>query len=122
MKDSNGNSIYDIEKAKGFDYYIKLQNEKRARKLGTLNWLGIFEIKRDREKHLFEKLQAYGFNDFLLRTVLQPDMIVIIKEKWRTKKLKTTVETILREGQYLHFLTQGFEKQIFLPLTKFENE
>lgn len=117
-----GDAIYDVEKKNTIAYYIKLKNEKRARKLGELTENGEFKIRRDREKHLFEKLQAYWFNDMLLRIILQPDMQVIITEKGRKQKLKTTVEHILREGQYLQFLSQGFEKQIFLPLTQFENE
>ena len=49
-----------------------------------------------------------------------PNVEIIIKEKWRKLRLKTTVWKIFEEWQYLHFLSQGFEKQIFLKLELFE--
>jgi hypothetical protein len=55
-----------------------------------------------------------------LKNVLNPNVEIIIKEKWRKLRLKTTVWKIFEEWQYLHFLSQGFEKQIFLKLELFE--
>jgi len=120
ISDEKNNRIYPITKKTWIHYYLHLNWEQTARKLWTLKW-DTFEIKRDREKHLFIKNNSYWFNDWLLRKILTPDTVVIIKEAKRRLKLKTTVQEILEKGTYLYFATMWFERQIFLPLSSFDN-
>lgn len=121
ITDWKWNKIYPVHQKKWTAYYLHLKDEARARKLGVLKD-NVFELKRDRERHLFIKNNSYGFNDTFLRNVLTPDTKVIIKEKLRKLKLVTTVWDILEKWTYLHLLWLGFEKQVFLELYKFEQE
>lgn len=65
-----------------------------------------------------EKLDAYWFNVVLLEQ-LDPYTQIIVKQKWTKIKLTTTVEQVLKKWTYLYFLTEWFEKQIFLPKREF---
>jgi hypothetical protein len=38
-------------------------------------------MNRDREEHLFIKNNSYGFNEYFLKNVLNPNVEIIIKEK-----------------------------------------
>jgi len=119
-RDEKGNRLFWIEKPKAIHYYLHLNGELHQRKLWVLKEDWVLYMNRDREEHLFIKNNSYGFNEYFLKNVLNPNVEIIIKEKWRKLRLKTTVWKIFEEWQYLHFLSQGFEKQIFLKLELFE--
>ena len=119
-RDEKGNRLFWIEKPKVIHYYLHLKGELHQRKLWVLKEDWVLYMNRDREEHLFIKNNSYGFNEYFLKNVLNPNVEIIIKEKWRKLRLKTTVWKIFEEWQYLHFLSQGFEKQIFLKLELFE--
>ena len=94
---------------------IRLASEKRERELGTIcNKFKKFEIYRQKKKHLFRKLNAYGMN---LR-IVQDSMVerVFIKDDennaWDIPK-----NFILENGNVLNFKNSGgFETQIFISL------
>ncbi len=99
---------------------LKLDSEKRPRTLGVIDTTTkIMTIHRDREKHLHLKSWSYGFNHYLLSNATKFDRILMI-ERFGTERHKylIPVNVILAEGQFLHFLDAGFEKQIFLGLER----
>lgn len=102
---------------------LQLQAEgAKTRKIGTITLsTRTMEIKRRRAAHLFRKMNAYGFNDYVLRTAKKFDTIRLSDE---TCDWKIPVKFILENGsemkQYLQFKEQGFEKQVFVTLTQLE--
>lgn len=117
--DTKWNRIFKLEQKKWTAYCLHLAGEQYSRKLWILqDW--IFKIKRDRERHLLQKNNSYGFNDYFLRNILNPETKIEITEKWSKLKLRTTVSKIIEEWTYLYFLTQWFEKQVFLKLSLFD--
>ena len=88
-------------------------------------------MTRKRAEHLFRKISAYGFNEYILREGKRFDKIWLKDEydEW-----KIPVSYILTKGQYLDkqgnvvtkdinymwFQEQGFELQIFITLVELE--
>lgn len=120
LSDQKGNIILSEKSKKGEKFYLYLQGAEYRRLLGELIENTLF-IKRDREKHLHHKTNAYGFNNALIHN-LEPSIKVVIKESKRKLKLTSTIEDILKNGKYLFFMSEGFEKQIFMPLSLFKQE
>jgi hypothetical protein len=114
--DEYGNR-FEVEEIKGWlSISIKLENNPKAREIGKVNLKERFiEIKRDREKHLFRKNNSYGFNEYLIKTGKTFDKVKLVDDSGTYIFPK---ETILEKGSYLFFKAQGFEKQLFLPLSE----
>lgn len=98
--------------------YLKL-GDLRKRFIGTVTKsTRTMEIRRERIKHLFRKLNAYGFNDYILRNQDSFDWIRLSddsKSHW-----KIPVSYILEKGTYLNFREQSFELQRFVSLEDLE--
>lgn len=117
--DDRGNLLIIKNNGKRILLSLKLVSEGgRFRKIGVVN-LGqaTLEIKRQRKKHLFRKGNAYGFNHKLLEDSKLFDKIRLQDEhdEWVIPK-----SHILEHGSFLHFLNEGFEKQIFTSLESIE--
>lgn len=106
-KDSVGNYWYIDENS----VYLKLIQENRARFVGFLmdDTLTVF---RHKDKHLMRINNSYGFNEEILDS-LKINYIYIFSDE---KICGLPIELLKLNGDYLHFKTQGFEKQIFVPL------
>lgn len=117
ITDVHGNEIYSKASKVGEIVYLYLARLWETRRLWQLVGPKL-TVRRDRDKHLYYKMNAYGFNDKLLRAI-SPDTTVIVVEKWRAIKLKTSVQSILTEWKYLTFSAEWFETQIFYPLSSF---
>lgn len=117
--DNDGkNKIITSATTKRITIYLHLQSDKRKRKIGTITLsTKTMEIKRNRGEHLFRKGTAYGFNEYVLRQTKLADKIRLSDEhdNW-----KIPIEHILKNGKYLHFQQQGFERQLFLSLDELE--
>lgn len=114
ITDKMGNQIYEKENS----IYLYLKEKWETRKLGAINTRGELFIRRY-NKHIFRKLDAYGFNYHLMKA-LAPDMKVVVKqEDWSS--LRTTVMDILLKGNAKQFIVDGFELQIFLPRKDFNS-
>ena len=103
--------------------YLKLSTEQRTRHICDIDKVARQMIcRRTRSKHLHNKSQSYGFNYKLLQEALLFDDVILIDELGTWKASRTD---ILKDGVFLFFLTQGFELQVFYPLslfTKIENK
>lgn len=95
--------------------YLHLKAKQQTRRIGVLKDGNLF-IKRKRE-HIFRKLNAYGFNLALIKS-LSLDAKVIVKQDLG-ELLKTTAGEILKYGKVLNYLKDGFETQVFMPIEYF---
>jgi hypothetical protein len=114
----------------GYNYVLLKQNDKIIKIylkllehgnkfIGTVTKsTRTIEMKRIESKHLFYKFNAYGFNDYILRTRTTFDWIRLKDDKGNHWKIP--VNFILENGKHLNFKQQGFELQIFVPLNMLE--
>jgi len=96
--------------------YLHLASENKKRELGVvLEPQKIFRINRNPDKHLFRKNNSYGFNEYVIRTAKKFDKIHLIEtggDEYLFPK-----DLVLEKGDYLHFKTEGFERQLFVKLS-----
>ena len=117
--DTNWNCLSSVELMNWNTEFTLILKTSEKRKLWTLSKdRKTFTTNRDPNRHTMEKLDAYWFNVVLLEQ-LDPYTQIIVKQKWTKLKLTTTVEQVLKKWTYLYFLTEWFEKQIFLPKREF---
>lgn len=94
---------------------LKLASDSRQRRIGEINLKReILEVRRERERHLLQKNNSYGFNYHVIKTGKLFKQIRLIDEieEWLIPK-----EFILENGQFLYFKNNGgFELQIFVTL------
>jgi hypothetical protein len=116
VNDGMGNEIIVVRKNNILTISLKLSGDNYKRDLGYVDMSNRkFYVKRNREKHLFKKNSSYGFNHKLLNDAKQFDQVVIQDEHslWEIPR-----EYILKNGSFLHFKSDGFERQIFIQLDK----
>ena len=109
--DERWNKLY----SKGDKIYLYVAPLKSTRELCKVKDWEI-HIKR-LNKHIFRKLNAYGFNYNLMR-FLPDDTRILLKQEDKSV-LRTTPKDIISKWQFLSFWMQGFEKQVFLPIKDF---
>lgn len=120
--DTHWNYISSVEMVNGKTKFVLFLKDKGKRELGVLNKeKNCLEVKRNPNIHTYVNLDAYGFNDTLLRQ-LPPTCKVLVKQTWTKLKLATTVEMILKKWTYQFFLNEWFERQVFLKKSDFRIE
>jgi hypothetical protein len=99
---------------------LYLDGEKRGRNIGTVtkSTRTIF-MKRKVDKHLFRKMNAWGFNDYVLREQSTFDFVSLSDDKGNHWS-KIPVSYILENGTFLNFQKVGFELQRFVSLEQIE--
>lgn len=114
LSDEYGNLIISKNNGKRIIVKLKLSNEKTYRLLGVINKATkSIRMTRKRSMHLLIKAQTYGFNYDLLSSAKQFKTVRLEDE---FEKWTVPVEYILKEGSFLFFKNQGFERQIFITL------
>ena len=117
-KDEEGNEIITKPNDTGLAIYLKLKSEDRERLVGVVNKTNrTMEVLRDREKHLFRKGNAYGFNNRILEIATTFDTVILMD---KISRWEIPVAFILKEGKFLMFKQQGFETQKFVSLEQIE--
>jgi|JI10StandDraft_1071094.scaffolds.fasta_scaffold112455_1 translation elongation factor P/translation initiation factor 5A len=97
---------------------LKLKSEKKLRRIGTVTKsTKTIDIKRKRGKHLHIKSNSYGFNYEVLNNKKSFDTVRLSDE---ISDWKIPLDFIMKNGKFLYFLQQGFEKQIFVTLEQIE--
>lgn len=117
-KDKHGNKLYLGDTG----LYLKLDSEHRLRKIFTFSSGKI--VKNIRKANIFKfgnnHTPSVGFNYFALQLIKdrtrQEYIYVILGNKIR----RIAITEILDKGEFLHFLKEGFELQIFYPLDDME--
>ena len=97
---------------------LKLQGDK-PRNIGTITKsTRTCEMKRKYGIHLFRKMNAYGFNDYVLRNSTTFDWVRLSDDMGNHWKIP--VKYILDNGAYTNFKKSGFELQRFVSLENLE--
>jgi hypothetical protein len=100
------------------DIRLFIRAKKEERKLGLVDKnKRILIITRQRNKHLLTCNNSYGFNYLLLNEAQTFDTVLIRDD---IAAFKVPREVILKDGEFLFFKNKGFEKQIFIQLSKLE--
>lgn len=117
--DLHWNCLSSVELMNWKTKFVLFLKEQGKRELWVLSAdKTTLEVKRDPNRHTMIALDAYWFNNELLRQ-LPPNTKVVVKQTWTKLKLITTVDMILKKWTYKFFLTEWFKKQIFLPKAEF---
>ncbi len=111
LEDKNGNKIMVM---KSGNVFLHLNQQKR-RRIGRIDRTKrIFMCERNRGKHLFRKMNAYGFNEYLISKAKSFDRVLLSDDF--AEYLIPISDISLHGRNYLHFQKQGFELQLFIPL------
>lgn len=84
----------------------KVKKDKNGYYLYVIRW----------EEHYMEKIHGWWFNYELIKTL--PEDMRIIVQSWSLKYVMTAW-MILKWWQFLYFLQQGFERQLFIEKSMF---
>lgn len=114
INDDHGNTLTTEHLKTRVRIYLKLRDHKRKRDLGFIEKkTRTLHVRRNRERHLHYKANAYGFNYLLLAKATLFDTVVITDNLGRYKIPR---QAVIEGGRFLYFLNQGFERQIFYPV------
>ena len=112
--DNQGNHFETDEENGWLTIYLKLAADTKMRELGKVSLKEkTFEVIRNKQVHLFKKNESYGFNEALIKNAQTFDKVKLTDDDGTYLFPK---HLILTKGSYLHFKTEGFERQLFLPL------
>lgn len=111
---------FEVDEKEGYLYItLHLKGKKAGRNIGRVRLKDrVLEVERKRDKHLMMKGNAYGFNEYVMRTAQKFD-VVELTDEYGTYSIPR--QLILNMGKYLHFKEEGFEKQLFLSLNIITN-
>jgi hypothetical protein len=94
-----------------------LPAKKARRNIGKIFAISkTFSVCRWKAKHLLRKANAFGFNHYVLSHAKTFDKVFIMGDT----NYMVPLDVILKEGFYLHFKQDGFERQIFMKLEQLE--
>ena len=113
VTDKNGNFLTIMMSG---NVFLRLgSKQQRERRIGYIDRAKkTFVVERKRERHLFHKMNAYGFNEHFLKKSKSFDK-VLLNDDYGSYEIP--VSDILSQGKnYLHFKQKGFELQIFVPI------
>jgi hypothetical protein len=111
---------FEADEKDGFLYItLHLKGSKRGRNIGRVRLADrVLEVERKRDKHLMQKAQAYGFNEYVIRNGKTFDRIEL-RDDYGTYLFPR--QLVIDMGRYLHFKEEGFEKQMFLSINIISN-
>lgn len=97
----------------GFLYItLHLKGQKYGRNIGRVRLADrVLEIVRNSTKHMLQKNQSYGFNEYVIRNGKTFDRIEFMDESGTYLFPR---QLVIDMGKYLYFKDEGFEKQMFL--------
>lgn len=111
---------FEVDEKDGFLYItLHLKGSKRGRAIGRVRLADrVLEVERKRSKHLMNKANAYGFNEYVIRAAKKFDRIEL-QDEYGTYLFPR--QLVIDMGKYLHFKEEGFERQLFLSLNIISN-
>jgi hypothetical protein len=96
------------------DLYLKLPAENYRRSIARINTNALqMHLHRSKDKHLLNKANAYGINHYILSEGTTFEDVVIHEEE-TSKIFMVNKKFLLSSALFLHFKSQGFERQIFI--------
>lgn len=117
---------YEIIKSVAYDnkynIFILLFNKEKHYKPKRffgyfIEGIKLLHVTRNREKHLFRNLNAYGFNHEILYNF--DNYKIDLYDDYNNWLIP--VQFILQNGKFLHFADNKLEIQIFVKLEQIEN-
>jgi len=118
LTDQDGNVLQCLHSKTRVHLYLKLAGKTWRRDIGYIDRKSkTLHVIRDRNRHLHWRSNSYGFNHTVLLEGTLFDKVVLQDQEARYRIPK---QAILDSGRFLYFATQGFERQIFLPLSILE--
>lgn len=121
-RDRYWNILYSEEIKSWTSYKLQIKGREFPISLWTMKKWVLF-VRRRTDEHRFYATNSYWFNVSLLNSLPKETRIIVFElENWlrRPINLETRVGDILEYKDYKTFLTQGFESQIFYPISKFK--
>lgn len=101
--------------------YLTLHKEKKPRSVGKVDYYNKAFIKTRKNTHLFYKTQEFGFPYYLLKFLIDRKLIEKIYIDWDNYVFALKVdENLLKNSNFRYFKKQGFEKQVFIPVSRFK--
>ena len=116
IEDRYWNKIYH-QRGKLMLYLSKSKESRVLWKIWKHDWKECLIVRRW-EKHILHKINGRGFNYELLSRLPWETVVIVDREK-SVMSYWLTVDDIIEQGKFLHFLTVWFEKQIFVPIQNF---
>jgi hypothetical protein len=115
--DNMGNQVFIT----GKKAFVKLRGEK-PKLAGYFSALNptIMVMERKESRHMLHAIKGYGFNELLLRDYLVPSGFKVGLKIDNQVKYLLDPKVMLSSGSYLHFKSEGYERQIFLSVTTIE--
>lgn len=110
--DKDGNVVEYEEETGGV--FITLKKSGKRRNIGRF-YRGMLYVKRNLTQHEFRKNQSIGFNYDLMHRGKFTHIIL----DTGTEFFRITRQEVLDKGEVLNFKKQGFELQIFVPMSHF---
>jgi hypothetical protein len=93
---------------------------RRTRRIGRIDRAArVLYLTRKRSRHLFIKMRAYGFNEYLIRNTKDFDKI-LLEDEYGQYNFPVSLVRIYGKS-HLHFKKQGLELQLFLPIADIES-
>ncbi len=113
--DEYGNLLVIKNNGKRIVLSLKLASETRHRQIGVINEKQRTMTVYREPNHLHRISNSYGFNYQLLAEAKKFDFVRIIAAdaEYKIPRLRILEKGV---GDFLHFLGQGFERQIFVKL------
>jgi hypothetical protein len=96
-------------------YTINIQGKQK--RIGTFDANSkTLYLERTKSKHLHKQSNSYGINSEMLEAIaLQCDVVVMTeKDGKNTYKYTLPFFELMRNRFFLHFKSQGYERQIFI--------
>lgn len=110
VDDGYGNCIV---RQKNF-LYLRLKGDDSLKMLGEIDFTQrIMKVHRNRNKHLYVKYKAYGFNHFMIKYASTFDKI-LLSDNFGMYLIPTS--DILEKGKYINHKKSGFELQVLFPV------
>ena len=117
-EDKQGNALVFTEWPSWVQIDLHLAAEEKPRHIAQCDhMMQVIRFQRDSKKHLFQKTQSYGFCHDL---VSMQNWVTIVVNTEKDQYVMSRGD-FLKAGKFLHFQSQGFETQIFVPVEILSN-
>jgi hypothetical protein len=113
--EENGNRLVVRDSGK-LELYLKGQDVRHIGRVGVTEKSTVFYDKVVKESNRFRKTNSWGLNWAVLE-VLPSEAVIRLRSELATYLI--TGGDARAKGDFLHFKTQGFERQFFVPIEAF---
>lgn len=110
----------DIGSLRAFTIVI----QGKPKRIGTYDSsTKILYLERSKAKHLHKNTNSYGINSDMLESIALDCEHIVLSEKdgKSMHKYKIPFFELMRHRFFLHFKSQGYEKQVFIKHSIFTN-